>query len=201
MEARFIRKGEKTKQHVIEKTSILFNQRGYVSTSMADVTAVTGLHKGGIYNHFRDKEELTLQSFEHNCLFIENYVMKKVQPLTSPLEKLMTFVNQFSLLGYPGGCPIAKAAFDADNVMDSLFNNAREAMTQLLNFLTLTIAEGISQNEIKKEVDPQHVAMYIISCIEGGLLLQKLYPESTSINIVYEQLIKFIDNELVSASV
>jgi AcrR family transcriptional regulator len=38
-------KAEKTKQFIIEKTATLFNTKGYISTSLSDITQATGLTK------------------------------------------------------------------------------------------------------------------------------------------------------------
>jgi len=45
---------------IIEQAAALFNQQGYAGSSMSDLMRVTGLQKGGIYNHFRSKDELAL---------------------------------------------------------------------------------------------------------------------------------------------
>ena len=42
----------------------VFNQRGYVGASMRDLVDVTGLEKGGIYNHFGSKEQLALEAYD-----------------------------------------------------------------------------------------------------------------------------------------
>jgi len=46
------------------KAAALFNQQGYAGSSMSDLMRVTGLQKGGIYNHFRSKDELALEAFD-----------------------------------------------------------------------------------------------------------------------------------------
>jgi TetR/AcrR family transcriptional repressor of nem operon len=59
-------KAEKTKQFIIEKTATLFNTKGYTSTSLSDITAVTGLTKGSIYGNFENKDDVALQAYKHN---------------------------------------------------------------------------------------------------------------------------------------
>ena len=55
-------KAEKTKQHIIEKTATLFNTKGYISTSLSDITQVTGLTKGSIYGNFENKDEVAIEA-------------------------------------------------------------------------------------------------------------------------------------------
>ena len=60
-----VRKGEQTRQRIVERAAPVFNQRGYAGTSLAELIAATGLEKGGIYNHFASKDELALAAFDH----------------------------------------------------------------------------------------------------------------------------------------
>ena len=48
-------KGEETKTRILQQAAELFNQQGYAGSSIADIMRVTGLQKGGIYNHFKNK--------------------------------------------------------------------------------------------------------------------------------------------------
>lgn len=53
-----ISKGEQTKQYIIEQSALLLNKQGYMSTSLSEIMAVTGMKKGTLYNHFKDKERI-----------------------------------------------------------------------------------------------------------------------------------------------
>jgi len=55
-------KAQETKMRIIEQAAALFNQQGYAGSSMSDL--MRGLQKGGIYNHFRSKDELALEAFD-----------------------------------------------------------------------------------------------------------------------------------------
>ena len=46
-------KSKETRKLIIEKAAILFNQKGFHGTSMADIMDATELTKGGIYGNFK----------------------------------------------------------------------------------------------------------------------------------------------------
>ncbi len=54
-------KGERTRRRIVESAAAVFNTRGYRGSSMSDLVRETGLEKGGIYNHFGSKEELSIR--------------------------------------------------------------------------------------------------------------------------------------------
>ena len=58
-------KAQQTKARIVRQAAELFNQKGYAGSSIADVMQATGLKKGGIYNHFKSKDELALAAFDY----------------------------------------------------------------------------------------------------------------------------------------
>ncbi len=60
-----MRKGELTRERIIAEAAPIFNQRGFAGSSMQDVMEATGLENGGLYRHFRSKEELAVESFRY----------------------------------------------------------------------------------------------------------------------------------------
>ena len=57
-------KGEKTKALIAEKVKVIFEQKGYVGTSMEDIREFSEISKGSSYYHFKSKEELFLYTVE-----------------------------------------------------------------------------------------------------------------------------------------
>lgn len=41
-----MKKGDRTREHIIMKSAEIFNQRGYAGTSLNDIIADTGIKKG-----------------------------------------------------------------------------------------------------------------------------------------------------------
>ncbi|MFC3745299.1 TetR/AcrR family transcriptional regulator [Paenibacillus sp. GCM10012306] len=190
-----MRKGEKTKQFVIEKTSLLLNQRGYLSTSLAEVTEATGLQKGGLYNHFRDKEDLMIESFKYNCTLINERMEPAIASASTTAGKLNAFVEIYLDLDFPGGCPIANAAVEAEAVSPPLFQHAQEAMERLLDLLVDIINTGMNQGEFRADANPRDTAIVILSLIEGGLLMNKLLPFSP-LQMIKDQVTRYVDEAL-----
>ena len=60
-----MKKGEKTRRRIVERSAGVFNTRGYFGSSIKYLTRGTGLEKGGIYNHFASKEEIALEAFDY----------------------------------------------------------------------------------------------------------------------------------------
>ena len=55
---RLMKQGEKTKRHILEQSDRLFYMHGYASTSFNDIMHATGLSKGNITYHFKNKQAI-----------------------------------------------------------------------------------------------------------------------------------------------
>ncbi|MEH7590850.1 TetR/AcrR family transcriptional regulator [Priestia megaterium] len=173
------RKGEQTKALILEKASKIFNSKGYRASSISDIMHETGLRKGGIYNHFENKEEIMLSAFSFSIDMMRHLFSEAMAGKQGCLERLLSIVSVFEEIAekklFPGGCPIMNAAIEADDADPLLQEKAREAMDSLLGMVRNLVQEGIKKGEVKQGVDPEFVATVFISTLEGALALSKLY--------------------------
>lgn len=75
-----LKKGEITRQTIEDAAVELFMEQGYHATSMRQIAKRADLALGGIYNHFKSKDEI----FE--ALVVDKHPYKKVLPLIQEAE-------------------------------------------------------------------------------------------------------------------
>lgn len=56
-----MKKGDRTREHIIMKSAAIFNQRGYAGTSLNDIIADTGIKKGASIDILQIKMRLRLK--------------------------------------------------------------------------------------------------------------------------------------------
>ena len=147
-----MRKGEQTRQQILHKVAVLFNEKGYTTTSMQDITAVTGVQRGGIYNHFASKEDLALETFDYSCALLAKRLMQRTQLQPTSITKLKAIASGFAEVYinssvFPCGCPVLNTAVEAKRQMLSLRKKAQTAMNQLKALIQETITQGIENSE------------------------------------------------------
>lgn len=194
------RKGEQTKALIVQKASQLFNQQGYMSSSISDIMDATGLKKGGIYNHFENKEELVLSAFSFSIETMRLLFSKALAGTQGCIESLLAIAAVFEKLTenelLPGGCPIMNAAIEADDADPLLRQQASFAMDSLLEMVRYVVLKGIENGEVKEDVDSEFVATVFISTLEGALMLSKLYGNSEHMKRAVHHLKSFLAFEL-----
>jgi TetR/AcrR family transcriptional repressor of nem operon len=190
-------KGDLTKERIIEAAAPVFNRNGFVGTSLSDLMEATGLQKGGIYRHFKSKEELAVAAFDHAWRVARKTRWLEVDKTATAIGQLQKFVANFverrtGLV--QGGCPVLNTAIDSDDGNPVLREHVRKALRQWTKRIRNIVAAGIKSGEIRQDVDPQAVAAVLISALEGAIMMTRL-QESTQ---PLEQVRQYLDTFLQS---
>lgn len=193
-------KAEKTKQFIIEKTASLFNTKGYVSTSLSDITEVTGLTKGSIYGNFENKDKLAIEVYKFNAAVLSKSLSAFLENFPTPLEKLNAFVefyrkNWHSVFQH-GGCPLMNAATEADDLLPDLKEHVRKSFDSWIKKISGIIEIGKKNGEFKAETDAEKYASLIVMIVEGGILLSKITENEKHLNIALDQISEIIHQEI-----
>lgn len=195
-----MRKGEKTREYIIQQAAEIFNQHGYFGSSLSDIMRETGLRKGGIYNHFESKDELVIASFDYAIQLMTKRYAQAIQGEKTSIGQLIAVISVYeNIIEDPplkGGCPLLNTAIESDDAHPVLREKARQAMDKWLKFIRLIIYKGIKSGEIHPSTDAESVATFITSTIEGGVMISKLYQDSTYMRGVIKHLSEFVELSL-----
>jgi AcrR family transcriptional regulator len=191
-------KGEETKEKILQQAAELFNQQGYAGSSISDIMRVTGLQKGGIYNHFKSKDELALLAFDYAIAQIRGHYRVALRNKRHAIERLQAIIDVFrSFVDNPiikGGCPLLNTAVESDDTHPALRSRTQQAMNSWLEMIRRIIQKGIEKGEIRADVDADEVATIVIATLEGAVMMSKLYQDS----IHMERIIKHLNNYIES---
>ena len=160
-----MRKGESTRQRIIEQAAPLFNQRGFEGCSMQDVLEATGLEKGGVYRHFASKEELAAEVFRYSWTRAAALRREGLDEVQGAVEKLRYLVRRFADTTGPiaGGCPLLNTAIESDDGNALLRGLVHAGIKDWKKRLCSIVEDGIAAGEIRSGVEPRWVANSIIA--------------------------------------
>lgn len=192
-------KGQITKARILHQAAELFNQQGYAGSSMSDIMAATGLQKGGIYNHFKTKDELSLAAFDYAIATMGQHHRAVLRQNHHAVDRLLGIMAVFGrFVDYPpvvGGCPLMNTAIEADDAHPALKARAQQAMTNLRKLLRHIVETGITRGELQS-VDADVFATILISTIEGAIMISKLYDDPVHLERAIAHLTTYIDDHL-----
>jgi AcrR family transcriptional regulator len=172
-----MKKSQKTKRYIIEKTAEIFNKKGYIATSLSDLTDATNLTKGSIYGNFKNKEEVAVAAFNFNYQRLIKKFTSRMSRESSSVGKLNAFLDiyeeSFKELVDLGGCPILNNAVDSDDTHEHLLSLSVKAFNDWNHNIASIIRKGIADKEIYASINADSYADLFLINIEGGLLLAK----------------------------
>ncbi len=192
-------KGDETKAMIIQEAAALFNQQGYAGSSISDIMRVTGLKKGGIYNHFDSKDDLALQAFDYAISQIQKRYRQAWTSKQHSIERLQAIIDVFRIYidnpEHPiikGGCPLLNTAIESDDAHPALRERTQKAMNSWRELFRKIIEKGVKKGEIHPNIDADEIASILISTLEGSVMMSKLYSDSIHI----ERAIRHLNNYL-----
>jgi len=193
-------KGQSTREMIIEKSVVLFNTKGFEGCSMSDIMFATGLKKGGIYNHFINKDEIAEEAFKHSIKLLENKLRKVASGKDTDKERLIAILEFYRIyVNEPvikGGCPILNTVVDADGTKPNLISLAKENTKRIFKLLEGLIVRGQKNGEFNSDIEARAVSLNIFSGLQGALLLNVIVPEEEPMNILIDSFLVYLNQEL-----
>lgn len=192
-------KGDKTKQMVIKEAARVFNKYGYVGTSVSDLTRATGLTSGAIYGSFKGKKDLAGQAFDYNS-------DKLLSGYKNCLDKGSAKEQLFRLIDFPAkgmapvfdeGCPILNMGVEADDTLPWMREKVLKTLHSLVQLFKKVLDDGCSNGEFIK-IDTQGYSLFLISAIEGSIMMAKTMQDINLILNTSDQLKRDVEQRILT---
>lgn len=190
-------KADKTRQHILEKTAPLFNRKGFHGTSLAELTAATGLTKGALYGNFNDKEEMALEAFQYSITKVREVVKHELSGAMTCKDQLIALLSFYSSYVFnppiPGGCPLLNTAIEVDDHRTSMRRVVVKELHHTIDFIENLIREGIEKNEFRQDIDPTGIAYTFFCAIEGALMFSRAERSREPMDIIVQHCTNILD--------
>ncbi len=196
----YMSKAQETRAKIIRQAAELFNQQGYAGSSISDIMKATGLKKGGIYNHFKSKDELALEAFDYAYNQVSQRIWSVVKTKRHAIERLQAMVSSYLIFSddppIAGGCPILNTAIETDDTDSPLRDRALQAMKSSRSLIVRILQTGIEKGEVRPTIEPDTVATIIFSILEGAIMMSKLERNPIHLERAVAHLQEYIQNNL-----
>ncbi len=193
-------KAEKTRQFIIEQAAPVFNTKGIAATAMSDVMAVTGLSKGTLYVHFKDKEALSHAVVDYNLGLLSAKVMAAVKAKGDAKSRLFAFLDVFIDPVRPpvkGGCPLLNFGVEADDNFPEIREKIQQGLTAAQATIAAIIKKGIAAGTFRHDWNPAEFAVKMFAMIEGGALFSRVAGNNSKMKIINKILKNEIEGQVV----
>ena len=174
------KRGEATRQLILEKSFDLFARKGYRSVTMKDICEETGLSRGGLYGHFDSTEQIFMEVMEQMPKRKQAELREKMEQGDSAVKILDEMLAEFlsNVAREKRFFSLAVCDFFTDpdhcrdgNLIEKNFSQVRRSWTDLIRY-------GQKRGEFR-QVDPEGVYT-LIACCDMGFRMLSQY---TSLNL------------------
>ncbi len=154
----------------------LFLKKGYQSVSIKDIMEASNLSKGGIYHHFESKEVIlfeVLDQYFFKALGINENLFEGLTFKERIKKVYMLGVSLFAMVESIGKngikYPIKRLfLFQLEcEEFPQIREHFRETSIVYRVLIENIVFEGIQNNEVNKELNPEIISYQIIGMIEG----------------------------------
>ncbi|MCG8570437.1 MAG: TetR/AcrR family transcriptional regulator [Spirochaetes bacterium] len=160
---------------IIEHALNLFSEKGYNNTTIDDIAQSTGISKGGIYVHFKSKEDIFCAIAKE--VTINRHALISNPPMDQDYQTQLKFYLETILGSYLQKENFRRIRFSfefwiskqIDNSIKKTelkeFNNNRFVL--MLQDIKTMIKGGIVSKEFKPDLDLESISYIILAAIDG----------------------------------
>ena len=188
-------KGMRTRQRILDAAMVLIQTRGVRSTSVDDVLKASGTGKSQFYHYFGSKDLMVRDVIAQQSvdlptdhLTILNGI-KTIGDIESWLDQIVQAWNDGR---YPNGCPIGTLA----NELASSNEDHRQNLSRTFVSWEGALAKAIRVMRLKgllpAEAEPESLAMFIVSTIEGAFLLAKTDRSTRPLRAARDHILQYL---------
>lgn len=162
------------KDRIIHESLRQFSSKGFMSTSISDILESVGTSKGGLYNHFKSKEELFFAALSEARKIWRQRTLSGLERWERPLDKLKQILENYrdqylaDSENFPGGCVFVALAVELHDQQPHLAQEVNEGFERFKGLIKRLLDQEQAAGNLKKGIDTGMAAEVIFSGILGA---------------------------------
>jgi len=165
-------KGTRTRRNIIEQSLQLFTVKGYFNTSISDILSATGLTKGGLYGHFRSKEDIWYAVYDEAVSIWRGIVLINTAKIEDPLKRIEYVIEKDmeKYLGaevFEGGCFFFNMLAELSGQSSSMSRHILRGFVRFSRLLQSWIEEADEKKMLKPGLNFKEIANFIVISVNG----------------------------------
>jgi len=168
-----------TKERILEKSFVLFLQRGYKEVSLNEIIRECEISKGAFYHHFESKEELYLevlhrfffsyfkkQDADYSDTSLESKLISFAETFVGPIIEISKLINSKQMNAY------YRFLFQAVNSFPEIQQKVSKHFYIKGYYLNQIVEQAKANGEVKANLDSKTSARQVLASIVGVSVLE-----------------------------
>jgi AcrR family transcriptional regulator len=172
--------GAATRQRIVLAAMELFWEKGYQSTSVADLLQRAGVHSGSLYHYFPGKQDVLIAVLDMYLSGIDKMLLSPAwQHVPDPIDKIFALLAKYReaivSTGCTYGCPIGSLALELHEPDPPVRERLAANFTAWTNAIQGCLRTAGAR--LPKDIDVAALATFVLTTMEGGVMLARTYRD------------------------
>jgi AcrR family transcriptional regulator len=175
-----MKKGEQTKQMILEAGLNTASQFGLESVSIGSLAKATGMSKSGVFAHFESKENLQVEILKYAAELFAAAVVVPALKTEAGIPRIKAIVNNWIELteNMTGGCIFVSTSTEFSNRPGKVRKILLAQQEEWLDVLRRIAQSAIKAGDLRKDIDCDQFAFDLYSLLLGFYLYHELLHNS-----------------------
>ena len=188
------------KEKIIRESLKLFSLKGFLSTSIHDIMKETRASKGGLYNHFRSKDDIFFAVLSEARKIWRQQNLAGLDQIEKPVAKVKKLLGNYrdrylkDKKTFPGGCIFVTLSVELDDQNPIFSRELNEGFVRLKAMIKRLLDQGKGSGELRADVNTEAVTEMIFSGMLGASVIYGTEKSSASLNNCISALINYLDS-------
>jgi len=188
------------KEKIIRESLKLFSLKGFLSTSIHDIMREAKTSKGGLYNHFKSKDDIFVAVLSEARKVWREKNLAGLDEIERPVEKVRKLLENYrdrylkDTETFPGGCIFVTLSVELDDQRPDFSRELNEGFVRLKAMIRRYLDQGKENGELRGEVNTEFVTEMIFSGMLGASVIYGTGKIFASIDQIINSLIDYLES-------
>jgi len=188
-----------TKEKILREAQRLIHTNGFRATSVDAIANAAGVKKANVFYYFPNKEVLGLELLDRMATFLINQVLTPLyvtdrHPTEQIRDNIQGIRSNLEAFNCEGGCPLGNMALEMADVDEAFRTRLTQFFEAWEGMIEGVLQRGRDSDLYRETMDPQATASFIVSALEGAILLAKTKRDPEVLSYAESHLVKILES-------
>ncbi len=179
-----MKKGEKTREHILKTTRAILVANGFHNTSISDIIKASGVKKGNLYYHFASKEDIGLEVLEDAKEEFFQFLAQSFQghsPCAKVVNSCQAIFAEQKKNNFVGGCLFGNAALEMSDLNPRFSEVIHGVFAHWVDEIERHLSMAGEGSLLLGNVSSALMAKTIVATIEGGIMMSRVSKDQADL--------------------
>jgi AcrR family transcriptional regulator len=194
---RLTRKGQATRDRIVEAAAGLMFRQGVAGTTTEQVQEAASVSASQIFHYFADKRALVRAVIAYQT----EAVLTAQQPLLSSLDSMEAlrawadlYLSVEEQLNYEGGCPLGSLGGELAETDSAARHEIERGFARWEEAIRDGLRAMYARGDLRRSADPDALALALLTALEGGMLMTKIRRDPAPLKTVLDVVLAHIES-------